>query len=148
MYDDIAALFHEGALQSYQEFIDTITSGVKGQSRHIKSAVNAATALYHIREHLPQNHQKSRSTISQLCPDYDLAADIANVSKHSSLTRGTPKIISARDLEEVQVLTEYEDAKGVFYGSEDIVEVKLIDGTTRNVAEILTNVVNFWTFSA
>ena len=107
-------------------------------------AINTATVLYHLREHLPQVHEKSRQQVANACPDYDLVADIVNASKHGELTRGSPQVAKAEDMEELLILTKYVDEKGYYFGSEHAVIVKLTNGDSRNLGEILTNVINYW----
>jgi len=144
MYDDLSAYFHENVVPSYQEFVESIGDGSSGLSEHLRAAINAATVLYHLREHLPQAHQKSRQQVASTCPDYDLVADIVNASKHGELTRGNPQISKAEDIQELTILTKYEDDLGEYFGSEHAVVVRLTNGSTRNVGEILTNIINYW----
>jgi hypothetical protein len=144
MYDDLAAYFHENVVPSYLEFVDSINDGSSGVSEHLRAAINAATVLYHVREHLPQAHQESRQEVANACPDYDLVADIVNVSKHSHLTRGNPQIAKAEDVQELTILTKYIDEAGEYFGTEHAVVANLVDGSSRNVGEILASVINYW----
>ncbi len=144
MYDDIATYFHINVLVPYGEFIKSINKDGSGLSKDLRAAINTATALYHLREHLPQGHEKSRQEVANVCPDYNLLADIVNASKHKELTRGNPQVTRAENIEELTTLTKYDDEDGEYFGSELTVEVKLEGGSTRNIAEILTNVINYW----
>jgi len=144
MYDDLAAYFHENVVLSYLEFVNSINDGSSGVSEHLRAAINAATVLYHVREHLPQGHQKSRQEVVNACPDYDLVADIVNASKHGYLTRGNPQIAKADDVQELTILTRYIDEAGEYFGTEHAVVAKLVDGSSRNVGEILVSVINYW----
>jgi hypothetical protein len=144
MYDDLAAYFHENVVPSYLEFVESINDGSSGVSEHLRAAINSATVLYHVREHLPQGHQKSRKEVANACPEYDLVADIVNASKHGQLTRGSPQIVKADDIQELMILTQYADEAGEYFSAEHAVVTKLIDGSTRNVGEILASVINYW----
>lgn len=144
MYDDLAAYFHENVVPSYLEFVDAINDGSSGVSEHLRAAINSATVLYHVREHLPQGHQKSRQEVANSCPDYDFVADIVNASKHGHLTRGNPQIAKADDIQELTILTKYTDEAGEYFGTEHAVVAKLADGSSRNVGEILASVINYW----
>ena len=144
MYDDLAAYFYETVVASYTSFINSLRDGVTGRSKNLRAAINSAIALYHLREHIPQPHQKMHQDISNICPDYKLVGDIVNASKHKVVNRGTPQIVSAEDIYEQTIITKYQDEKGEYFGSEQTVQVSLVDGSTRDVGEILTNVMNFW----
>jgi len=89
-------------------------------------------------------HPLTRAAISGQCPDYDLLGDIVNAAKHRSLTRGTPQISNATQIEEQIVVTEYEDEHGPYRCVEKVVVVGLANGSARDVLEVLTNVMNFW----
>jgi len=141
MFDDLATYFYENVVRSFEEYLDVKNSGTTGRSRDIRAAVNAATPLYHLREHLPKGR---KLTIIGSCPDYRLLGDIVNASKHSSLTKGTPQIRNATQIEEQIVTTEYKDEQGAFHWHEKVVLIRLSNGSERNVLNILVNVMNFW----
>lgn len=115
-----------------------------GRSRDIRTAINAAIALYHLREQLPPNKQITFSQIIERCPDYSLLRDVVNVSKHNSITRYVPQIRTADQIEEMIIITEYNDEQGKYKYIEKTVQLHLLDGSTRNMLEVLTNVMNFW----
>lgn len=147
MFDDFATYFYENVVRSFNEYHRTKVSGVAGGSNDIRTAMAAASALFHLREHLPRSFAMSRSKAERLCADYGVLADIANTSKHRALQdstpHGAPLLKSAADLTEEIVITEYRDQEGPYKHVEKRVTAKLTDGTTRDVLEILTNVMNF-----
>lgn len=144
MFDGLEALFLENALTAYNEFSKSIKSDQFGQSSDLRLAMNAATALYHFREHVPPASRETRSALASSCPDYDLLGDIVNAGKHSEVTRGTPRVKSAADIQEVIVMTEYEDADGPYQHERKTVEVELVDGSTRELQDILRAVLDMW----
>jgi hypothetical protein len=144
MFDDVAALFHENVTIAYQDYIRGRTSTVAGRSQDLRLAINAATAIYHFREHLPEKVRPSRTQLEKKCSDYGLLGDVVNASKHGELTQRTPRVRRANDIQEMVVLTEYMDEQGTYCDSEKIISVKLTDGSTRELGEILTTVLNFW----
>ena len=144
MFDDLNAHFHENLVASYLRYREIREDTKAGLSRDVQAATVSATALYHLREHLPPAFAMSRAQVAALCPDYDLLGDISNVSKHAQLTRGAPKVSRSQDLQEVVVITEFSDSQGTFTDARKLVTVKLDDGTEREVFEIVTNVINFW----
>lgn len=144
MFDDLTAYFHENVESSFKDYRDVKQLGTAGRSRDIKTALIAATSLYHLREHLPAGYSLTRAAISSQCSDYGLLGDIVNASKHRSLTHGTPQISDATQIEECVVLTEYQDEQGPYRCVEKTVQVRLLDGSKRDVLEVMTNVMNFW----
>ena len=148
MFDDLAAYFYEHVVQSFDEYHDAKRSGISGRSRDVRAATAAASALFHLLDHLPTESGMSRTKAERLCSDFGVLADIANTSKHRSITKptphGAPLLKSAADLTEEIVITEYCDHDGPYQHAEKRVVAKLTDGSTRDVLEILTNVMNFW----
>jgi len=148
MFDDFNAFYGENVVDTYIAYRDTSTDGVAGRSRDLREAVVAASALFHLREHLPSAHLITRSQAEQLCPDYALLGDLVNAAKHASVTKNTPHgaplVAQASDLRERILLVEYEDADGFYRFPQKQVIVKLTDGTERNLLDVLTNVLNFW----
>ena len=144
MFDDVAGLFHENVMVACQDYISACTSRVAGRSKDLRLALTAAAALFHFREHLPKKVRRSRAELEKACGDYGLLGDIVNASKHGELTRGSPRIRNATDVQEMVVLTEYTDEQGTYCDSEKIISVKLTDGSVRELGEIITNVLNFW----
>lgn len=144
MFDDIHAYFHENAVAAYMQYKEAKENPVAGCSNDLRLIMNAATALYHFREHLPQQHSRTRKQLSMICPYYDLLGDIVNAGKHKDVTRGTPQVDKAENIYEQVVVTEYKDEKGRYLHHEKTVDVDLVDGTSRDIFEILTNVINMW----
>jgi hypothetical protein len=144
VYDDIAALFYENVAASFTSHLECQRDGKAGRSRDLRSALAAATALYHFREHLPPAHSNSRADVGRQCPDYNLLGDVVNASKHKQITHGTPQLSSAEQIEERVVITEYQDQEGVYRHAEKQVILTLDDGTQRDLLGVMVNVINFW----
>jgi hypothetical protein len=144
MYDDVAALFHEDVLTAFIIYLDTRKNGVAGKSQDLRTAVDAATALYHFREHMPAPLRKTWQQVVNQCPDFQLLGDVVNASKHNVLTRGAPQVLSAEQIRECIVSTEYEDESGTYRHTEKKVFVVLAGGAERDLLEILISVMNFW----
>lgn len=147
MFDDLTAYYQENVVSSYIEYRDICNDGVAGRSRDLRAALTAATALFHLREHLPTG-SLSRAAVERLCPDYALLGDVVNASKHKALNsmtpHGAPLITDAEKLGEQLIFIEYEDEAGAYRYVQKTVVVKLTDGSERDLLEILTNVINFW----
>lgn len=148
MFDDLAAYYHEDVVSAFVDYRDTSKDGIAGRSRDLRGALIAATALFHLREHLPKTGAPSRADVERLCPDYALLGDVVNAAKHKSLTNktphGAPFVNDATNLGEQLVFIEYEDVAGTYRYVQKTVVVKLADGSERNLLEVLTNVINFW----
>lgn len=147
MFDDFTAYYQENIVQPFVEYRDICNEGVSGRSRDIRAALNAASALFHLREHLPAG-SLSRADVERLCPDYAILGDVVNVSKHKTLDgntpHGAPFVVDAGNLGEVLMLVEYEDDAGTYRYTQKAVVIEITDGSERNLLEILTNVINFW----
>jgi hypothetical protein len=144
MFDDIKILFFEKVIPEYQGYVRIKKEDSAGRSKDVSAAINAASSLFHFREHLPEPHRKSRRALAAICPDYDLIGDITNVSKHAEIDRNNPQITKAENIYEQIVITEYRDKDGPYHVTEKTVIAELDDGTKRNVEDILTNVINMW----
>jgi hypothetical protein len=142
--EELAAYFYRSVFLAYDQYRQVKNSEAMGDDRDRREAIAAATALYHLREHIPRGFRKSRAELAALCPDYDLLGDVVNAAKHGVLNHGNPRVADASSISEVMVCTRYEDREGEYYSAEKTVEVGLIDGSKRDLHEILTNVVNMW----
>jgi hypothetical protein len=144
VFDDLAAYFHENIVASYIAYREVRDNETYGRSRDMRAALVAATALYHLREHVPKSQRKTRRAIVSECPDYDVLGDVVNAAKHRELERGKPKLKSAEDIYELTVIIQYEDPDGTYQDAQKMVVVKFLDGTEQDILECLTNVMNYW----
>jgi len=148
MFDDLAALFEESALAAYLDYRDRSRSGVAGRSRDLRSAIEAASALFHFREHLPGTGALSRTETERRCPEYALLGDVSNAAKHRKLTsvtpHGPPLVTSAADLYEQIVITYYDDDEGRYAWRQKTVAVRVADGSEQDLMVVMTSVLNFW----
>jgi hypothetical protein len=117
MFDDLAAYYHENVVASFAEYRDICNDGIAGRSRDLRAALNAASALFHLREHLPGT-PLSRADVERFCPDYALLGDVVNASKHKALNgntpHGAPLVADAENLAEQIASIEYEDEAGTY----------------------------------
>jgi hypothetical protein len=148
MFDNLHAYFYENVRVAYRELKERLAESRAGRSIDLRLAVRACEALFHLREHLPEDHALSRSEAEAKCPDLALVGDIANVSKHRTVTRptphGVPLVTSANQLQEIMNMVQYVDEKGEYMCLSKQVVAKLADGTLADVMRALTNVLNFW----
>lgn len=150
MFDNFVAYYHENVVDSYVTCCATSTDGKAGRSRDLKTCLVSANALFHLREHLPQNSALTRAEVEKLCPDYALLGDVVNASKHKELSgatpHGMPLIQKANDIYERITSLQYEDSKGPYNHHFKEVIATLTDGSERELLDILTAVLNFWEF--
>lgn len=144
MFDDLAAHFHENVITPYEEYLAEKRERKSGRSRDLRLGLVAASAMYHFREHLQPPHATDVNAIVGQCPDYAILKGVVNAFKHGQLTRGTPSLHCAQDIEEVVVILELADERGVYRHAEKTVEIALRDGTRRRLHDVLRNVINFW----
>jgi hypothetical protein len=142
--EELAAYFYQHVFLAYHRYRQAKNDGEMGDNKDRREAIDAAVALYHLREHIPQRFRKSRAQLAALCPDYDLLGDTVNAAKHNVLRRGTPQVVAADNIREILVCTRFRDQDGEYDHQDKIVEVELVDGSKRDIYEILTNVVNMW----
>ena len=148
MFDDLAAYYHENVAAAFIEYRETSRDGVAGRSRDLRGAIDAATALFHLREHLPTSAALTRAEVERRCSDYALLSDVVNAAKHKRLTgatpHGSPLVADATSLVEKLLMVEYSDDAGIYRCAQKSVVAVLSDGSERNLLEVLTNVINFW----
>jgi hypothetical protein len=148
MFDDLAAYYHENVVAAFIDYREIRGSGTAGRSRDVRGALIAASALFHLREHLPRKGRLARADAEKLCPDYGLLGDIVNAAKHKSVSQptphGAPLVADATQIGERIVITEYQDELGTYRYTEKTVIAKLSNGSEKNLLEVLTNVMNFW----
>jgi hypothetical protein len=122
MYTNINRFFVEGPLAEFELFKKAYQSKNFGMHNDIRLAINSAVAFYHFHEFVFhevneinaefKNSAAYSQSIIESFPGFIFVRDIANVSKHSTLDRGNPKISKADQLKEYIIITEYEDEKG------------------------------------
>lgn len=144
MFEDVHTYFYENVLTSFRDYEDRMSISKTGLSIDLRKALVAATSLFHFREHLSEEHKKSRSEFAKICSDYDLLGDIVNSAKHKKLTRDWKYLNSSDSVNELVILTKFNDEQGEYYFSEKIILVKIIDGSERDLFDVLTNVLNMW----
>lgn len=144
MYDDPKAQFHEDLVASYKHLTEIIKDSPIGMSKGLKAAVQASSALFHFREHLPSSMQLTKAQAKSLCPDYGLLEDITNVSKHRTLTMGTPKIPDVSAFSDYVYLIQFEDDQGIYTHAIKQVRVSFPTGGYVDAMACITRVLNFW----
>ena len=148
MFHDIGIYYYRNVLESFVRYRETSDNREYGDSQDLKNGIEAATAMFHFMEHLPDAIRPTRKELEKACPDFAIVGDVANVSKHHTLDRptphGAPLVTSVDQLSEVAVHTEYCDTEGTYLYCEKIVRIRLSDGTERILLDVLTNVINHW----
>jgi hypothetical protein len=144
MFANFREYFVQSTLPSYRDFFAARRRNQYGEGEVVRLGVNAAVALYHLREHIPDKCRPSSPLLRAFCADYGLLGDIANASKHKRLTKFAPRISNADQIYERVVSTRYEDDKGHYPVAQVEAFAKLDDGTERNLADLLHNVMNMW----
>lgn len=144
MFDTTDTYFYHTVVADYLAYLDARKCKPFGSKHDLRTALTAATSLYHFREHLPASHKASVSEIALRCADYLVIQDVANVAKHRTLTKGKPRIRRAEDIFELLVSVSYEDKAGEYFDADKIVVIRLEDGSELDLSQALTNVINFW----
>lgn len=144
MFENVKRYFDENVLREYLEYVQQRKINKIGFSKDLRKGLISAQSLYHFREHLPVGLDITFKKLTQICPNYSLLANIVNVSKHSTIDRGSPQINEARNIREEIFNTTYKDKKGEFQHIQKEVIVKLDSGKEIILYELLTEVINMW----
>jgi len=156
MYDGLRNFFVECVLADHDAYREARDIKIAGLSIDLRLAVHACSSMFHLADHVfdefnstssifPFRSLKDYQTyLVNLCPDFEIVRDCANVHKHRRLTRHTPLLSSAESLEEVVVTTEYQDDKGAYAIAEKEIQVKLDNGTIKILHECLDSVRHMW----
>lgn len=144
MYDNPKWQFHEDLIASYNELVTQLNAGPFGMNKGLKAAVQAASSLYHFREHLPPGIKLTSSQVKSQCPAYSLLEDITNISKHHALTRGNPTLTDASVFSDYIFIIRFEDSLGHYMHALKQVRVNLPNGDSIDVFSAVTRVLNFW----
>ena len=156
MYDGIRNYFVECVLADYEAYVDY--KGIKqvGLNVDLRLAMHACSSMLHLADHVfeemrtPLNARginslrKYHQFLERTCADFRVVRDAANAHKHRSLTKHNPCISGAESIEEVVVITEYEDQDGPYRIAEKEVHVSLLDGTVKKLHDSLNNVRQMW----
>ncbi len=156
MYDGLRNFFVECVLADHDAYREARDLKIDGLSIDLRLAVHACSSMFHLVDHVfdefrgtssifPFNSLKDyQAHLVNLCPDFEIVRDCANVHKHRRLTRHTPLLSSAESLEQVVVMTEYQDDKGTYRIAEKEIRVKLDDGNIKILHECLDSVRRMW----
>jgi hypothetical protein len=156
MYDGLRNFFFECVLADYDAYRKERDIKIAGLSTDLRLAVHSCSSMFHLVEHIFdrfgntsqsftfQSLKDYQAHLVNLCPDFEIVRDCANVHKHRHLNRHTPRLSSAESLQEVIVITEYQDSKGSYRIAEKEIHINLDDGTTRVLHECLDFVRRMW----
>jgi hypothetical protein len=144
MFENTRKYLVEYVLPSYQDFLDHRSNNNWGENQLLRKGINAATALFHMREQIPSNIRPTKKDLKNQYKDYGLIADIANVAKHHEIKNDNPKISKSSQIYEVMVYTMFADEQGQYYSPQLDIFVKLDDGTEIKLVNILYNIMLMW----
>jgi hypothetical protein len=142
MFDDLASTFYNNVVASYEEYAHQRNDSAGGRDRHLRTAVAAATAIYHFREHLPDELRVILKGFETTSADYALLRGVANATKHKEVTSKKALVARAEDIRESIVNVEYVDKDGAYFHSQTAINVTCTDGTTRWLDIAITRVLN------
>lgn len=144
MYGDIKNYFYKKIVPEFIEYIEFRENNIFKNNNDTRIGLISANGLYHLREHLPEPYNKSRNFFVEKCKDYSLLGDIVNVSKHKSINRNQPQITDLDNIQELLLVTTYNDEIGEYRKIVKEVEINLDNGEKRLLSSILTNCINMW----
>ncbi|MBP8856441.1 MAG: hypothetical protein KBG60_00365 [Anaerolineaceae bacterium] len=139
IFAEIDAYFYEQVFLVFDAYRKVKEDYEMGLQNDKQAAIHACYQLFHFREHLPNS--VNISELAKRCGDFELVRDVANISKHSKVNKYKTNV---KNIQEVLVITLFSDEFGEYVNQEKLVEIELIDGSKRNLLEVMTNVVNMW----
>ncbi|GAB3882859.1 hypothetical protein [Spirosoma agri] len=154
MYKDAVNHYFNEVMPAYEQYVKLATNEIKSKLMLISLARQSSYLLFNFREQLIPPYKKEefdRNYIASLCPDYHWIGDVANAFKHRSIGRKDRIIDDVSQIEETLVRTCFipEDATPAnpYYSIIDrrvLVVPTDIALPIRDLLEIQTNVINFW----
>jgi hypothetical protein len=131
---------------SYRALIRALTTHQSVEFGHQRrAAIEAATAAFHFREHLPS--VPPWAEVERQCPAYWVVADVANAAKHGRPDRktphGQPRVRDISEVFEMATVTQYRDVQGVYHHLTKAVKFRH-DGQAIDVSVATGIVVNYW----
>jgi len=144
MFDSPRKYFFENVLASYNEFLAYRSRNEWGEDQLLRRGINAANALFHLREQIPDNIRPSKNALKSQYPDFGLIADFANVAKHHEISNDNPSISKADQIFEIMLFTHYADDQGEYTSPQIEVFVELDDGTEMKLINLLYSVMCMW----
>lgn len=144
MFYSAADTFYKNVVAAYDEYVAHRDSCEAGQEQHLRTAVGAAVALYHFREHLPAGLKAGSKKLEERWADYALLRGVTNASKHKTAKIEPILVAEATDIKEATTVVLYSDEDGEYSHSRTMTHVACTDGTTRWLDPALTRVLNHW----
>ena len=142
--DDAKNWFIHQVVAAYDAYVEQRDRATTGRLQHQRTALIAATALFHFREHLPAEWAISQTTLESQCYDYKIVTDVSNAAKHKNLDRGNPIIDCISSVEERAVVTQFVGDGEPYTHAYTYILVSLPDGSKKVFDLHLTNLMNFW----
>lgn len=156
MYDDLRNFFVECILADHDAFREARQLKIAGLSTDLRLAIHSCSSMLHMADHVYAELGETDPSFTfpslgayhgHLCgltADYKIITDCANAHKHRRLTRHNPALTSATSIQEVVVVTEYNDENGVYRIAEKEIHITLSDGRVRLMHECLDAVREMW----
>lgn len=149
--------FVENVIPSYDSFIDYYKTLEFGKHITTFKAGEIAECLLNIPEYIfyeigdRTGYQKAkayRDSVRTSDKGYEIVCDLANVVKHNKISRDGKSFSDINVIRESIAIVKYEDILGRYYMTRKIVEIKLLDGMTIEVGDLLLNSMLLWSEKA
>lgn len=154
MFTDPVAHFFEGVVPAYEQYVELSRTKNNKKFALTGAAILAADMLFHYREALNpllNNKTLTRSEVSKFY-DYDLLGDVFNAFKHGVITQKKSKILvsNRNSIQETYVWTFFPFEGETTYPRNfySVIQARVLVyptvGSPRDLLEIQTNVINYW----
>lgn len=137
MFSDERQFFVQKVLPAYETYAKRRSARDFGSGQQLRDGLTLAAELYHLREHLPSGVTHGIFDFHEYC----LVRDVTNLAKHCKIDRYKPLVA---DVVEVQYSVLYSDQDGEYWTNRPEVVLKLSDGTSTLLVEVVDVVMNEW----
>jgi hypothetical protein len=144
MSEDLNVHFTKAILEPYKEYVRIRKAITEGLSQDISRSVILATSLFQFRDYFSPSQQRTEEELSQICPDYALLGEVVRAAQQFEKTGGSLPPASAREIHKEIRMSLYSGQQGEYWGYEREVVMDMPDGSTRDLYEIMTHVLNMW----
>lgn len=156
MYDDLRSFFVECVLADHDAFREARALKIAGLSTDLRLAIHTCSSMLHMADHVYDELSEANSSFtftslkdfhSYLCgltPEFKIVTDCANAHKHRRLSRHNPALADASSIQEVVVVTEFNDEKGIYRIADKEIHIRLSDGRIQLMHICLDAVREMW----
>ena len=145
---------YDAVIPAYENYVDVSNKEELKKFMLMNAGLHSASLLFHFREVLEpyfQPKELNTDVVGEMCSDYQWVRDVTNAFKHTKVNRQNPILRDRTAIEETIVQTYFPFPNSIVYPrrfysfSQTRIMITPLKGEMRDLLEITTNVLNFWT---